>query len=260
MRDAMSKTPVRAPLLFIALTFSACSSMNPSVSPELRARRVDIHYQLGVDALNKGNMPKAFEELLHAESVNPDRSEVLGALGYAWQLRGNLSKANAYYSRAIKHDPSSATYNNYGGLMLRMHKPEAAEKYFRKALSNPSYRQPDIAYINLGDALLLQGRFNEAIAAYRQARILNRFQETSRIREARAYVRYHRIIDAKALYETILRDKPGNRQALEGLINLLRKEKNISEIREQLERFHKFTSNPLNKAWSEEEIKGLSSQ
>jgi len=246
-------------LLLITTLLPACSTTIP-VSPELQAKRVNIHYQLGIDALNKGNMPKAFEELLRAESMNPDRSDVLGALGYAWQLRGDLDKANAYYRRAIKHDPSPATYNNYGGLMLRMNKPKVAEKYFRKALDNPRYRHPDIAYINLGDALLLQERFNEAIAAYRQARILNRFQETSRIREAQAYVRYKRITYAKALYETILQDKPGNRQALEGLLQLLRQEGSVSEVRKQLERFHKLTSDPLNRAWAKEEIKRLSGQ
>jgi len=256
----MLKNPFSLLLLLLITTFLPACSTTIAVSPELQAKRVNIHYQLGIDALNKGNMPKAFEELLRAESMDPDRSDVLDALGYAWQLRGNLDKANAYYRRALKHDPSPATYNNYGGLMLRMNKPNAAEKYFRKALDNPRYRNPDIAYINLGDALLLQDRFNEAIAAYRQARILNRFQETSRIREAQAYVRYKRITYAKALYETILRDKPGNRQALEGLLYLLRKEGNVSGVRKQLEHFHKLTSDPLNRAWAKEEIKRLSNQ
>jgi len=257
----MLKNALRhAILLFITVALPACSTTTHSASPQLQAKRVNAHYQLGIDALNKRNMPKAFAELLRAESMNPNRSDVLGALGYAWQLRGNLDKANAYYRRAIKYNPSPATYNNYGGLMLKMNKPKDAEKYFRKALNNPRYRHPDIAYINLGDSLLFQDRFNEAIAAYRQARVLNRFQETSRIREARAYVRYKRFIYAKALYETILRDHPGNRQALEELLHLLRKEGNISEVRKQLEHFHKLTSDPLNKAWAEEEIKRLSSQ
>lgn len=244
-------------LLFIVMAFSACSTIT-QVSPELQAKRVDIHYQLGIDALNRRNMPKAFDELLHATKIAPDRSDVLAALGYAWQLRGNLDKANDYYQQAIKHEPSSATYNNYGGLLMQMHKPKLAEQYFRKALDNPRYPNPDIAYINLGDALLLQDRFNEAMAAYHQARILNHFQETSRIHEAEAYVHYDRIAYAGALYETILRDKPGNRQALEGYMGVLRKEGNTSEIRKQLKQFRHLTSNPLDKVWAEEEIKSLS--
>ena len=244
-------------LLFITVILSACSNMNPSVSPERQAMRVDIHYQLGIDALKRRNLPKAFEELLRAKSIAPDRSDVLDALAYAWQLRGNPEKANAYYQQSIKYHPSSAAYNNYGGLLLQMNKPEKAEKYFRKALNDPRYRHPDIAYINLGDALLRQKRFHEAIAAYRQARALNPLQETSRIREARAYARYGRISVAKALYETILHDKPGNRQAIEGLLGLLYKEENVSEAKKQLERFHKLTSSPLNKAWAEQEINKL---
>ncbi len=247
-------------LLFITITLSACSNMSSPASSEHQTRRVDIHYQLGIDALNKGNLPKAFEELLRAESMDSARSDVLDALAYAWQLRGDLDKSNEYYQKSLQYQPSSATYNNYGGLMLQMNKPKIAEKYFRKALDNPRYRHPDIAYINLGDALLLQKRFNEAIAAYRQARILNPVQETSRIREARAYMRYGRIIYAKALYETILRDKPGNRQALEGLLTLLHNEGNVPEARKQLERFHQLTPDLLDKAWAEEEIKRLAEQ
>jgi len=256
----MSKNPFPLLLLLpLTMILFSCSTTTP-VSPELQAKRVEIRYQLGIDALYKGNLPKAFKELLKAESMDPNRSDVLDALGYAWELRGDLNKANEYYQRAIKHDPSPATYNNYGGLLLRMNKPKLAEKYFRLALDDPRYQHPDIAYLNLGDALLFQDRFNEAIAAYRQARILNRFQETSRIKEAQAYVRYDRIIYAKALYESILRDKPGNRQALEGLLDLLHKEGNTTEIRKQLERFHKLASNPLDKAWAEEKIKRLSVQ
>jgi len=231
--------------------------MSSPENSERQTRRVDIHYQLGIDALNKGSLPKAFEELLRAKSMDPARSDILDALAYAWQLRGDLEKSDEYYQKSLQYQPSSATYNNYGGLMLQMNKPKIAEEYFRKALDNPRYRHPDIAYINLGDALLLQKRFNEAIAAYRQARTLNPVQETSRIREARAYVRYGRIIFAKALYETILRDKPGNRQALEDLLGLLYKEGNIPAVRKQLEHFHKLTSDTLDKAWAEEEIKRL---
>jgi len=256
----LKKTLPYIAFLFITMNLSACSNMSSPATPERQTKRVDIHYQLGIDALNKRNLPKAFEELLRAESMAPNRSDVLDALAYAWQLRGNLDTANEYYQASLDHHPSSATYNNYGGLMLQMNKPKKAEEYFRKALDNPRYRHPDIAYINLGDALLLQKRFNEAIAAYRQARILNPVQEVSRIREARAYVRYGRTIFAKALYETILRDKPGNRQALEGLLGMLHKEGNIPEARKQLERFHKLTSDPLDKAWAEEEIKGLSNK
>ncbi len=258
MRIGSKKKPlICTVLLLTTVSLSACANMNPSVSLKLQTRRVDIHYQLGVDALSKKNLPKAFDELLLAKSMAPDRSDVLDALAYAWQLRGNLSKANGYYQQSLKHHPSSATYNNYGGLMLQMNKPKVAEKYFRKALNDPRYRHPDIAYINLGDALLLQKRFNEAIAAYRQARRLNPSQGISRIREARAYTRYGRIIFAKALYETILHDRPDNRQALEGLLGLLRKEGNTSEVRKQLEHFHQMASDPLDKAWAEEKIKRL---
>ena len=247
-----------APLLCLAMPaimLGGCAGKHEN--PAQVAKRAEIHFQLGVDAINRGNLPKAFDELLTAEKLDPKRADIQAMLGYAWMLRGDMDKAETWFKRAVRHHPDSSIWTNYGVLMLRMKKPKRAEEYFRKALDDPRYPHPDIAYIDLGDALLMQGRFNEAIAAYRQARAINPLQEFSRLKEADAYLRYDRPAYARALYETILRDKPGYRPALEALIALLRKEGDMAEVRARLEEFRKRTSNPLDKAWASDELRKL---
>ncbi|OIO70448.1 MAG: hypothetical protein COW19_00230 [Zetaproteobacteria bacterium CG12_big_fil_rev_8_21_14_0_65_55_1124] len=246
-----------ATLLSLALLLSACASNTAPHKEDAIAKQVESHYRLGLDALEKNNLPKAFDELLHAEQLDPKRADVLDALGYAWRLRGNLEKSHVYYNRALAIDPAARTWNNYGALLLTMHKPKEAETAFRKALDDPRYPRPDFAYINLGDALLMQDRFNDAIAAYRQARMLNPSQEASRLKEAAAYREYDRPAFAKAMYETILRDSPANRQALEGLLSLLEGQRDTGEAQRQLQQFIKLTPEPMDRAWAEETLKGM---
>ncbi|MDQ6986428.1 MAG: tetratricopeptide repeat protein [Mariprofundaceae bacterium] len=255
----MNALHLRFPLLLLTalLLLPACQTNPIHSNPNKIEKQIESHYRLGLDALNKNNLPKAFKELLYAESLDPKRSEVLDALGYAWQLRGDLNKSLTYYKRAIANQPTARTYNNYGTLLLAMNKAEKAEAAFRKALDDPRYNRPDYAYINLGDALLMQDKFNDAIAAFRQARLLNPYQELSRLKEAAAYQQYKRPAFAKAMYETILRDSPGNRPALESLLPLLKAEHKTAEARRQLQTFIKRSSEPLDQAWATETLKAI---
>ncbi len=246
-----------AMLLVALVSLSACQTIPAHPSSASIEKQIESHFRLGLDALNKNNLPKAFKELLHAESLDPKRTEVLDALGYAWQLRGNLEKSLAYYKRAIANQPTARTYNNYGTLLLAMKEAKKAEAAFRKALDDPRYNRPDYAYINLGDALLMQDKFNDAIAAYRQARLLNPHQELSRLKEAAAYMQHKRPAFAKAMYETILRDSPGNKPALENLLPLLKAEHELTEVRRQLQMFIKRSSEPLDRAWATETLKAM---
>ncbi len=248
---------IRLGLGLAFLVLSACAGKHED--PALTVKRAEIHFRLGVDAVTRGNLPKAFDELLTAEKLDPSRADIKAMIGYAWMVRGELDKADAWFARAIRHHPDSSVWTNYGVLMLRMNRPKKAEEYFRKALDDPRYPHPDIAWTDLGDALLMQDRFNEAIAAWRQARRLNPRNETPRLKEAQAYLRYDRPAYARALYETILREKPGYRPALEALIALLRKEGALAEVRARLETFRKRTSNPLDKAWATDELRRMNS-
>jgi len=244
-------------LLLTAAVFTACANKPSPAVEDARTKQIESHYRLGLDALEKNNLPKAFEELLRAEKLGPRHADVLAALGYAWNLRGDLQKSYDYYNRSLAINPAARTLNNYGTLLLSMHKPKEAEAAFRKALEDPRYDRPDYAYINLGDALLMQERLDDAIAAYRQARLLNPRQELSRLKEAAAYSSHNRPAFARAMYETILRERPANRQALEGLIQLLQNQFETAEARRQLQHFIKVTPEPLDRAWAEETLKAM---
>lgn len=243
--------------LAVVCLMTACVTSPKHPGEESVNKRVESHYLLGLDALEKHDLPKAFKELLYAEKLDPNRADVLDALGYAWRLRGDFDKSQATYTRALSIGPTARIWNNYGTLLMAMHKPKEAEAAFRKALNDPSYLHPDYAYINLGDALLMQNRLADAIAAYRQARLLNPHEDLSRLKEAAAYSSHGRPTFAIAMYETILRDSPANKDAMAGLIPLLKKQGKFSEARQQLQTFIKTTHEPMDRAWAEELLKSL---
>jgi len=250
--------------LFILLIgcLSGCQSLTTPQMQNTYDERAESHYRLGIHALHmhspKNNLlPKAFQELLIAEKYAPKRADILDALGYAWSLHGNFKKAEKYYIRALKISSDAAIHNNYGGLLLQQGHPVAAEKHFRKALEDPRYEKAFMTYINLGDALLEQSRFSDAIPAYRQAKLLNPQQEIARVKEAQAYVRYRMDDHAKALYETIVRENPIYRDALQGFLNLLRQSGETAKMRLYLRTFREKTHIPADQLWADQQLKRL---
>jgi type IV pilus assembly protein PilF len=253
---------VNKPLSAITTLLICCSALAACQSPAT-VQKVDtgakLHYELGVDALHKHELPKAFEELMKSDKMRPNQPDTLDALGVAWRMRGDLKKADSYYRRLI-HLPgvSSRNYTNYASLLLQMKKYKQAELMARKALQDPRYASQDIAYIVLGDALLGQDRFNEAIKAYRQALQMNPNSIAAVLHEASAYEQYGRYNYARALYETKLRDLPGNRPLTEALLALLKKHNDLDAARELLEGYRdNHSKDPLQKAWAEDELNQL---
>lgn len=242
-------------LIASALLMSGCQSNK--MSREDEAKRAKLHYQIGVDALHKNQLPKAFEELMLSEKIDPSQPDVLDALAYAWRVRGNLEKSELYYKRAIRLGAGSASYNNYGSLLLELKRFAEAKTQLEKALEDPRYRNQFIAYINLGDAYLGLNQFDEAIRTYRQAGAFTPGQTFSRIKEAKAYVAYNRLNYAQVLYETLLSEEPTNRAALEGLLEVLILRKDYRTARLHLKNFKTLHVPELDRAWAADELDKL---
>ncbi len=241
-------------ILSLSLALSGCGAKQDPAKQEKLAR---LHYQMGIDALNKGLLPKAFKELLESDQIRPGQPEVEDALAYAWRLRGDLQKSEHYYRKSLSHAKRASTMNNYASLLIQMQQYEKAEKLLRQALEDPSYPNQDLVFINLGDALLEQGRFNDAIEAYRRAQRFRPEQILPRIKEAEAYIRFNRLNYARALYETLLRKNRDARPVAQGLLRVLIKQNDLPAARQMLRRFIHDTDNELDRAWARDELEKL---
>ncbi len=242
-------------LILTALALSACASSSSVNSPDKQARLADIHYRLGIDALGKqGMLPKAFQELIQSDNIRPDQPPVLDALAYAWLLRGDMKKSETFYRRAIRLGAGAATYNNYANLLNRMKRYKAAEEAARQALNDPSYPHQDLAFINLGDALLGQKQFEPAIAAYQSATVFNPNNVIIQLRMAHAYQKLGKLREARLLYETFLIKQRGNRTAVEGLLAVLDQQQDRRAAASVLHRFSRHAATALDKAWAQNEL------
>ena len=232
------------------LLLTGCAGSNKP-SDENQLKKAKLHYQLGLDALSKNQLPKAFEEFMISEEIDPNQPEVLDALGWAWRLRGNLEKSESYYKRALRAGAGSATHNNYGSLLLQMEKFDKAKVQLKKALEDPRYRNQFMAFINLGDAYLGLNEFDEAIRAYRRAGTFGLNRTFPRIKEAEAHVAYKQLNYAQALYEEMFKEEPANRAVVEGLIGVLKLQNDRNTARQRLASFMEQPSiSALDRAWA----------
>ena len=216
-----------------------------------------IHYEMGIDALRKNSLPIAFRELLKAQSFQPERADIKAALALAWRYRGDLKKSQQLYRQALRIHATPAMHNNYGNLLLQMGNLAEAEREFRLALDDPRYTRQDIAFINLGDVLAAQGRYDEAIAAYRKASLINPRQTTSHLHEAEAFISSHREPYAEALLLTMLRRQPDNRAALETLLPLLKRNHNRRQATKLLNHFSAASKVEAERQWAEQQLQAV---
>jgi Tfp pilus assembly protein PilF len=242
--------------LYCALALSACAT---TIQKEVgqREKLAKLHYQIGVDALNKGLLPKAFDELIKSNAMHRNQAEVLDALAYAWLLRGDLKKSENYYRKSLRIKALAATQNNYANLLNKTGRYKEAESMARKALDDPRYPSQDLAFINLGDALLGQGKFDDAIHSYGQAQLFNSNNILSQLKVADAYLQYDRLHEARALYKTLMLQNSNRRIVVMGMLKLLKKQNNMEEARRILVQFGHQATSTQDQTWAREELERL---
>ncbi|MDQ7005589.1 MAG: hypothetical protein Q9N67_11990 [Ghiorsea sp.] len=217
-------------------------------------KRAKLQYQLGLDALHKGLIPRAFEKLYLSDKIRPNQPKTLDAIAYAWRLRGDNKKAKIFYQRAIEHGAGSASFNNYGSLLIELGKFEQAIENFNLALEDPRYRNQDLVFVNMGDAFLGLNNLEQAVMSYRKAGILSKNWTYPKMKEAAAYTQFNRPTYAQAIYETLLRKEPANQDALRELIILLKGKGQKQLLRLYIQKFIEKTSDPLHQAWAKDEL------
>jgi len=236
---------------------SCQSSGHKQKQDEDMEKRALTHYRLGVDALHKGFIPKAFGELLLSDQINPKQPNTLDAIAYAWRVRGNNQEAKKYYGYAIRAGASSAARNNYGSLLVEMGEYSAAVKQLNAALEDPRYRKQDLAFVNLGDAFLGLKDLKQAVSSYKKAQLLSPNWVYPVLQEAAAYAKFERGNYAIALYERILSKDPTNQLGLSMLIKLSKTKNEKGLLQKYIHNFIEKTPDSLHKAWAKDELKQL---
>lgn len=135
----------------------------------------DIHYDLGVQALNNGNMQEAFAEFEQSLRLNEQNAFAHQALAQVLHLAfGRPQEAIRHYERALELDPQLTEAKvNLGNVYLDLKRFDEAAKLYEEALGDMRYRTPFIAQGNLGMAEYRRGNVEKAVDHLRSAITLN---------------------------------------------------------------------------------------
>lgn len=132
-------------------------------------RKSQGYYQEGVASL-PGDRQRAFVSFQKAVQLNPNNKEARYALGHVYVMQGKLAKAEEEFRAAIKIDEDFSEAHTYLGQILasRSRWDEAIASY-RRALANPLYATPDLAWFHLGRALEQKGDLQASMEAFEDA-------------------------------------------------------------------------------------------
>jgi type IV pilus assembly protein PilF len=148
-----------------------CVTTDP-IEEGKRRQVADANTQLGVQYLQRGQIPIAISRLERALEAVPDHPQAHNMMGLIqWRL-GRSEEAEQHFRTAIEADPNnSEAHNNLGVFLCSRDRIEEAVRQFDRALANPLYTARAEAEENAGKCLLKKGdaigaenRFRNALA------------------------------------------------------------------------------------------------
>ncbi len=136
---------------------------------ELEPNSVSGHIGLGLSLLAGGNREQGVSHLERAVEIDPQSPKARAALGVSLDQLGRRDEALVHLEAARALRPHDARIlNNLAVAYLRAGEPERAEALLRAALREDD-NDAALRSNNLGMALAMQGRFDEALASFRNA-------------------------------------------------------------------------------------------
>jgi len=139
-------------------------------SPLVQASPADVYIELSAAYLSEGNLSEAFKNAKKAVIVDPSSSNAHYVLALVQQRLGQMESADQAYREAIDRDPRNPdALNAYGSFLCDQRRFAEADSYFRRALGNPLYRTPWLAWHNAGWCKESAGDVEQAERDYRDA-------------------------------------------------------------------------------------------
>lgn len=169
---------------------------------EQKQEATRIKTELAIAYMTSGNFRLAIQTI--EDALKKDDSYDM-----AWLIRAQIyqhlkvfDKAEDSFKTALKLSPNSAEVNNNYGWFLcsQMNRPNDSIEYFNKALADPAYPTPEIAYLNKGICHAKMQQFNLADGYFERALQMNpQFSPVYKER-ARAFMLADNIKEADRLF------------------------------------------------------------
>jgi len=192
---------LRSCLLVLLLASAGCGGA--AAEGGSNGSKVDsfsLRKQLAFALIAHHEWAAASKTLLELRAERPTDAEIHVALGTVFREQGLFEQAEASFGAAIRIDPKNARAYVGRGILreVRRDAGDAAVEDFRtgiRLLPEPAF------YNNLGFALYVRGRFNEAVAAFQDGLMGDPFSRRMRTNLGFAYGRLGQIDRAKREFE-----------------------------------------------------------
>ncbi len=156
------------PLLFASTLLPACATT--SADDEMRRLEARSAYEAGVKSISDGKISLGLASLRQAAEVEPQNALYRNAVGAVLLNVGRFPDAQVEFQKAVELDPTYAdAYHNLGSAYAEQGKWEEAITAYKKALAQTIYSTPETTYNNLGYAYWALDRRTEAEEAFRAA-------------------------------------------------------------------------------------------
>lgn len=143
-------------LIFSTLLLTSCASKDS----QLKEKQASLYFGAGTQSLIDKQYTEALKNLLEANKLTPDNSEILNNLGMAYYFKGEKDLAIKHLNRALEMDEKNSDARiNLASIYFNENKFDDAEKIYKQVLKDLTYDKQARTYYNLG-MLELQGRRN----------------------------------------------------------------------------------------------------
>ena len=201
--------PILLSLILTVSTFAAgCQSTSEQKAEE--SREADLHLQIGVNYLAKGNVEMAYFELTKAERLKPGDAEVQFALGTVFLYQNEYDRAIQKFEETLRLDPDHAdAYNNMAWAYMKLERWDDAIEACQKALDQIGYQTPEKALTIIGWAYYRKGEPGKAVNYLNRALGIKPDYAEASNRLSQIYLEEGRLEKAKVLLSRLIEQYPG---------------------------------------------------
>jgi type IV pilus assembly protein PilF len=162
---------MRKALLVLVLLITACATTpGPEDEESSNRKAAETNTALGQGYMQRKQYEIALEKLKRALAFDHTYAPAHTVLAILYETIGELDLAEKEYAEAVTIDPGDGDINNnYGAFLCSIGKGKEAYKYFQKAVKDPFYKTPEVAYTNAGKCALAQGDLDKADVFLRQS-------------------------------------------------------------------------------------------
>lgn len=142
-------------LLFLSMVIlTSCASKES----DLKQKQANLYFGAGTQSLIDKQYTEALKNLLEANKLDPENSEILNNLGMAYYFKGERDLAVKHLTRSLElNEKNSDARINLASIYFKDNNFAAAEKTYKQVLKDLTYDKQARTYYNLG-MLEIQGR------------------------------------------------------------------------------------------------------